>query len=163
MAIPAYLWLKDEKGTVIRGSVDVKHREGSIEIHGFNHSIVLPTDVATGKITANREHYPYSFDKEIDASSSWLYKAVTTGQTLQSALVKFYCINDAGQEEEYLSVLMEGVKIISVGSVMYDIKSLYGEKRNHLELVEIIYEKITWHYLDGNIIQSDNWNERVTK
>lgn len=31
MAIPAYLWLKDDGGADIKGSVDVNGREGSIE------------------------------------------------------------------------------------------------------------------------------------
>lgn len=35
MAIPAYLWLKDDGGADIRGSVDVAGREGSIEILGL--------------------------------------------------------------------------------------------------------------------------------
>ncbi len=39
MAIPAYLWLKDDGGAVIKGSVDVHGREGSIEIIGLNHGI----------------------------------------------------------------------------------------------------------------------------
>ena len=30
MAIPVYLWLKDDGGADIKGSVDVKDREGSI-------------------------------------------------------------------------------------------------------------------------------------
>ncbi|EKQ7051793.1 type VI secretion system tube protein Hcp, partial [Escherichia coli] len=37
MAIPAYLWLKDDGGADIKGSVDVKDREGSIEVLGFGH------------------------------------------------------------------------------------------------------------------------------
>lgn len=32
MAIPAYLWLKDDGGADIKGSVDVQGREGSIEV-----------------------------------------------------------------------------------------------------------------------------------
>lgn len=162
MAIPAYLWMTDEKGTKIIGSANVTGREGSIEIHGFNHSIFLPTEMTSGKVTATREHSPFSFDKEIDISSPTLYRAVTTGQTLQSAVIKLYHINDTGQEAEYLSIVMEDVNIISLGSVMYDIKSFYGESRNHLELVEMVYKKITWCYLDGNLIHSENWNSRVT-
>jgi type VI secretion system secreted protein Hcp len=42
MAIPAYLWLKDDGNADIKGSVDVQNREGSIEIHSFAHG--LPTD-----------------------------------------------------------------------------------------------------------------------
>lgn len=162
MAIPAYLWLKDDGGAAICGSVDISGREGSIEILGLNHSVSIPTDNATGKPTATREHAPMTFDKEIDASSPYLYKAVTTGQKLQSAEVKYYRINNAGQEEEYFSALMEGVTVTCVGPVMYDVKSQYGEKRNHLELVELLYQKITWRYVDGNIIHSDSWNERAT-
>lgn len=35
MAIPAYLWLKDDGGTPVKGSVDMPGREGSIEIIGY--------------------------------------------------------------------------------------------------------------------------------
>lgn len=44
MAIPAYLWLKDDGGADIKGSVDVHDREGSIEVTGFSHNLSLPTD-----------------------------------------------------------------------------------------------------------------------
>jgi hypothetical protein len=65
MTIPAYLWLKDDGGANIRGSVDVVGREGSIEIHGLNHGVSIPTDDATGKATAIREHVPYIFSKDL--------------------------------------------------------------------------------------------------
>lgn len=162
MATPAYLWLKDDGGTDIKGSVDVYGREGSIEILGLNHCVALPDDNAMGKATAAREHAPFTFDKETDASTPYLYKAVSTGQKLKSAEVKFYHINEAGQEVEYFSTLMEGVTVICIGPVMYDVKSQYGEQRNHLDVVELMYEKITWRYVDGNIIHSDSWNQRAT-
>jgi len=162
MAIPTYLWLKDDGGGAIRGSVDLAGREGSIEIQGLNHGVSIATDDATGRVTAAREHSSFNFDKEIDSSSPYLYKALTSGQKLQSAEVKFYRINDAGQEAEYFSVMMEGVRVVTVGPIIYDIKSTYGERRNHLEVVELIYEKIIWRHVDGNIIHSDSWNERAT-
>ncbi len=43
MAIPAYLWLKDDGGVDIKGAVDVQDREGSIEVLGFSHGLHLPT------------------------------------------------------------------------------------------------------------------------
>lgn len=49
MAIPAYLWLKDDGGADIKGSVDVRDREGSIEILSFGHGLHIPTDSNTGK------------------------------------------------------------------------------------------------------------------
>jgi len=101
MAIPAYLWLKDDGGTHIQGSVDVQDRDGSIEINGFSHNLSIPTDGMTGKITGTRRHSAVIIQKEFDRSSPWLYKAVATGQILRSAEFKWYRIDDAGQEREY--------------------------------------------------------------
>lgn len=44
---------------------------------------------------------------------------------------------------------------------MYDIKESYGERKNHLECIDLGYEQITWHYIDGNIIHSDSWKGRT--
>lgn len=160
MAIPLYLWLKDDGGADIKGSVNVKNREGSIEVMAQDHSVTIPTDNNTGKLTGTRIHTPFLFTKEIDSSSPYLYKAVTTGQTLKSAEFKWYRINDAGQEVEYFNVKLEKVKLAKVASKMHDVKDPVKEKHSHLELVELRYEKITWTYKDGNIIHSDSWNER---
>lgn len=160
MAVPVHLWLKDDGGALIRGSSDVANREGSIELRGLTHNLSIPTDGATGKLTGTRKHAPFLFDKEIDSSSPYLYKAVATGQTLQSAELKFYRINDAGQEVEYFNILLEGVKVVSVTPVVHDTRVVTGT--GHLESVQLRYEKITWLYKDGNIQFTDAWNERAT-
>ncbi|STV88432.1 type VI secretion system effector [Klebsiella michiganensis] len=49
MAIPVYLWLKDDGGADIKGSVDVKDREGSIEVVAQEHKLYIPTDNNTGQ------------------------------------------------------------------------------------------------------------------
>ena len=162
MAIPAYLWLKDDGGADIKSSVDVRGREGSIEIVGLTHDVSIPNDNNTGKPTGTRIHAPFTFDKEIDSSTPYIYKAICTGQTLKSAEIKYYRIDDAGQEVEYFNTFLEHVKVIGIIPMMHDIKSAYGEKRNHIEYVELRYEKITWKYLDGNTQYSDSWDERTT-
>lgn len=88
MAIPAYLWMKDDGGADIKGAVDVHDREGSIEVPGFSHGLHLPTDNGTGKITGTRLHAPLTFQKEFDSSSPYIYKAVAKGQTLKSVEIK---------------------------------------------------------------------------
>lgn len=142
MAIPVYLWLKDDGGADIKGSVDVKDREGSIEVVAQEHNLYIPTDNNTGKLTGTRIHTPFLFTKEIDSSSPYLYKAVTTGQTLKSAEFKWYKINDAGQEVEYFNTKLENVKVVKVNPVMHDVKDPSFEKHNHLERIELRYEKL---------------------
>ncbi|MRT02994.1 type VI secretion system tube protein Hcp [Ewingella americana] len=111
MAVPIHLWLTDDGGAIIRGSSDVRAREGSIELRGLIHNLSIPTDSNTGKLTGTRQHAPFQFDKEVDSSSPYLYKAVATGQTLKSAEIKWYRINDAGQEEEYFNIFLLGAII----------------------------------------------------
>ncbi len=159
MAIPAYMWLKDDGGSVIKGSVDVNDREDSVEIVEFLHNVRIPTDANTGKLTGTRVHEPIVLFKEYDASSPYLYKAVTTGQTLKEVEIKWYQIDASGQEKEYFNTKLDNVKVVAVGPVMHNIKDPARERYNHLERVELRYEKITWTYKDGNIIHSDSWNE----
>lgn len=57
-------------------------------------------------------------------------------------------------------MLLEGVKVISVSPVMYNIKTVTN--LNHPENIELRYEKITWKYCDGNMIFADARNEGAT-
>lgn len=160
MPIPAYMWLKDDGGADIKGSVDVKDREGSIEVIGFSHGLNLPVDSATGKITGTRLHSPLMFEKKFDSSSPYLYKAVAKGQTLKSADLRWYRINDAGREEAYFIITIEGVKITGVNPGMPNVKMAGNSQINHMESVSMMYEKITWRYVDGNVQYTDEWNVR---
>jgi type VI secretion system secreted protein Hcp len=160
MPIPAYMWFKDDGGADIKGSVTVQGREGSVEVIGFSHGLNIPVDSSSGKITGTRSHSPMSIEKEFDASSPYLYKAVATGQTLQSAELKWYKINDAGREHVYFIMFLEGVKITGVNPGMPNTKLSEMSSLNHVETVSIMYERITWHYTDGNIKHTDSWVER---
>ena len=160
MAIPAYMWIKDDGGADIKGSVTVSGREGSVEVVAFDHAVKIPTDANTGKLTGTRVHEPIVFTKETDASTPYLYKAVSSGQTLKAVEIRWYKIDDAGKEKEYFNTKLENVKVVGVTPKMHDIKSPAFEKHNHLESIELRYEKITWSYKDGNIIHKDTWNER---
>ncbi|VVE20709.1 Hcp family T6SS protein CtsH1 [Pandoraea terrae] len=160
MAIPAHLWLKDDGGADIKGSSTVQGREGSIEIIGFSHGLNLPVDGQNGKITGTRMHSSMTLEKEFDASSPYLYKAVANGQTLASAELRWYRINHAGCEEKYFTMLLEGVKVTGVNPGMANTKLAGLSALNHMESISLMYERITWHYIDGNIKFTDAWDER---
>lgn len=161
MPIPANMWLKDDGGADIKGSVDVEDREGSIEIISLSHGLMLPIDSANGKITGTRQHSSVILEKEIDSSSPYLNRAAVTGQALQSAEIRFYKINDAGQEVCYYIIYLENVKVTSVNTSIPNTR-LSSSQLNHIEHVGLNYEKITWHYVDGNVKFTDAWNDRKT-
>ena len=85
-------------------------REGSVEIIGFGHGLHIPTDNNTGKITGTRIHAPMVLEKEFDSSTPYSIKQLQQANHLKSAEIKWYKINDAGQEVEYFNMLLEGVK-----------------------------------------------------
>lgn len=158
MAIPLHLWLTDQRGAAIRGSSQVKGREGSIEILSFSHGMRIPTDGNTGKLTGGRCHEPMIIEKEIDRSSPILYMTIARGLTLLRVEIKWYRISESGEKEEYFNMLMTNVKVVSAGPRVQNIKDEAATTLNHLETVELRYEQISWKYLDGNLIFSEAWN-----
>jgi type VI secretion system secreted protein Hcp len=158
MAVPLYLWLKDESGADIRGSSEVLGREGSIEVLSLSHGLNMPTDGSTGKLMGTRTHRPLTIEKEIDRSSALLYRAVACGLTLQAGELKFYRTNEAGLEVAYFTILMKNVKVVGVSPRVLNIKEVVSQHRNHFEVVEFRYEEITWNYTEGNMIFKDAWN-----
>ncbi len=159
MAIPAYMWLKDDQGNDVNGSVTVAEREGSIEILHFDHELRIPTDNDTGELTGTRKHEPFVITKAVDAATPYLYKACSNGQTLKQLELKWYRIDDTGTEREYFRHTLEDVKITSITPTMHNVKDLDKERYPHLETVCMRYKRITWTYLDGNIEFSDSWTE----
>ena len=111
MAIPAYLWLEDDGGADIKGSMDVQDPKDSIEVLSFMHGLGIPSAPHNGKLTGTRIHSALDFEKGFDSSSLYLYKAVSSGQTLKSAEIKWYCINYAVQEVEYFNITLRYERI----------------------------------------------------
>lgn len=159
MAIPAYMWIKDDQGSPIDGAVTVAGRQGSVEVFHFDHEIRIPTDSDTGALTGTRKHEPFKVTKSFDSSSPYLYKACSNGQTLKELELRWYRIDDTGTEREYFRHRLEDVKITSVSPVMHNVKDIDKERYPHLEEVSMRYGRITWTYVDGNIEFTDSWND----
>lgn len=111
MSNPAYLFLTDENGSPMVGPCLVSGREGAIELKSFTHNVNIPVDGNTGKLTSTRIHMPVMFQKDFDRVTPFLFRALSTGRTLQSATIKMYQINEAGLEQEYFNILLERVKL----------------------------------------------------
>ena len=157
MSNPAYMWLTDENGSPMIGSSLVSGRIGAIELKSLTHNVNIPADSNTGRLTGTRIHAPIMFQKEFDRVTPLLYKALTTGATLKSAMIKMYIINEAGIESEYFNIFLDNVKITSITPDLYP----GAATGTHLETVLLRYEKITQKHCDGNIIYTDEWNQRT--
>ena len=52
------------------------------------------------------------------------------------------------------------MKITGVNPGMPNVKMAGNSQINHMESVSMMYEKITWRYVDGNVQYTDEWNVR---
>jgi type VI secretion system secreted protein Hcp len=68
-----------------------------------------------GDAHTHARHVPEEFDRVTPI----LFRALSTGRTLQSATIKMYQINEAGLEQEYFNILLENVKITSITPDLY--------------------------------------------
>lgn len=160
MAGPGYMWMKDSQGNEIKSTVKVKGRENTAEIHEFQHEVYIPTDAHTGQLTGTRKHAPFVVIKPFCSATPVLYKACSSGQTLQQVKLSWYRIDDTGKEQEYFRQTLTNAKVVSIKPHVRDIKDKTKEHYAHFEQVSFRYEKIQWEYLDGNISTEDVWTER---
>ncbi|WP_159282774.1 Hcp family type VI secretion system effector [Rahnella variigena] len=161
MSVPAYLWLYDSNGVLIQGGSEILGSEGAIEIQSFTHGLSVPFDGNTGRLMSTRVHQTMGLVKEFDKSTPYLYRAVATSEKLQKAVVKWYRINAAGMEEEYLNMTMEGVRLLNINPHMHNFKHAEGQASIPTESIGLGYHKITWLYLDGHISFTDEWNSSL--
>ena len=161
MASPIYIWLKDDGGNTIKGGSKVQGRENTVEAIDVQHEVFMPTDKNTGGLTGVRIHSAFSYIAPMDASVPVLLDACSKGKTLQSGKFVFYDINDEGSEQAYYHVELQNARVTSVKTLVDDVKDERNERKQHRVQVALRYEKIIWHYHDGNIQASDEWSKRA--
>lgn len=157
MPIAAYCYFTDSEGNAIEGSVTKENREGSCEIMEFDHNVRIPMDSQTGGLTGVRQHKPAVLTKEYDRASPLLYKALCNGESLQEVKIHWYRIDKTGTEVEYFRHTLEDAKIANMEAYMPHTKDPQKEQYTHMEKIHVLYGKITWLYVDGNIEYMDSW------
>jgi len=155
-AIPAHMEIEAEGG-LIEGSCTMQGREGTIVVYSFGHNVVIPTDTSSGAPTGHRIHNPLKVLKEIDKSSPRLFRALCTGEHLETVTLRFYRISPTGQEEHYFTILLEDAIIVSITPSFPTAFLSQNEAYRHMETVSFTYQRITWTWEDGGIEYQDSW------
>ncbi|WP_024550122.1 Hcp family type VI secretion system effector [Siccibacter turicensis] len=161
MSLPAYLFLYDENGMLLRGGSQAAGRENAIEIMSSSYGVRQPVDPHTGRMGGTRQHDPYIIHKQVDKLSPLLAICVCEGRRLQKAEMRYYETNDAGTEREVYRVTMEEVVVMYVNASHTWIPG--SGNHNMIETVGLRYARIEWHYLDGMIKYDDAWVKTATQ
>lgn len=155
MSMPAYMYLYDENGMLVKGGCAAPGREGAIEVMSSSYGVAQPVDSHTGSMTGTRQHSAFTLHKQIDKVSPYLAICVCESRRLQKAEIKYYEINDAGIEQEVYRVTLDSVVIISVNAAHTYIPGSHIP--NMIETVAIRFRGIEWYYLEGVIKYEDAW------
>jgi len=145
----------------IKGSNTKKGRQDSSVVIEFDHRVYSPLDSQRGSVSGSRVHAPLVITKEIDAATPLLYEASCNGKTIPEFKVEWYRISPDGREEPYFQHTLKNVKVASVEIILPNTKDPSKEKQSHLERLELLYEQVTWTYLDGQLEHTDSWKEQM--
>jgi type VI secretion system secreted protein Hcp len=157
MALNAYLSLRGQRQGEIRGDSDQPGREHLIPVIAASHEIISPRDPASGLPTGRRVHRPIVITKAVDLTSPLLELALVNNENITTFQLGFWRRNAAGAEEQYYTIDLTNASIAGIRLEM--LNNVYPENASHAvrEHVTFTYQRITWTYVDGGIIATDDW------
>jgi type VI secretion system secreted protein Hcp len=150
----AYITIEGTKQGKFKGSSNIKGREDAIEIQSYRLGVSAPRDVSTGQASGKRQYQAISFKKPVDASSPQFMTALTTNEVLKTVKIEFYGPdNHSGEERVYQTVTLTNA---SLKSWTQDFENESGGG-DDLELVELVFEKITLESNTAKTSAQDDW------
>ena len=154
MPTPVYMSINDG---AVKGSVEIGGRQDTVEVLEIEHSLHIPTDIHSGKLTGVRQHSSFKVRAAFDAATPYIYKACCEGETFDTVKFGFYEIDDTGVEVEYFTITLERVKVSEVNVDVPNVKSEANEHLPHMAEYSFVYSRITWTYTDGTLEHTDDW------
>ncbi len=160
--INKFLFVKGQKQGDINGSSIDPNHQSAIGVISVSHSIVSPTDLATGLPTGQRQHHPLVIVTHIDKATPELYNVLATNENLPAVELDYWKTNSDGSQSMYFKIKLINAQISSINftdqnSADHPSSDTFGE----YEEISFTYQKIEWTWTDGGITASDDWTSRV--
>lgn len=170
MAFEAYVKITGEKQGGFKGESTRKGREDWMPILRFEWAVMSPKDVSTGRSAGRRKHEPFTFWKELGASSPQIFQALCTNEGVKEMKVEFMKTNRQGHEEVYMTLdfkdaQISGVKYSTGGTELGGEASARGSKSAHdlheQESVSLTYSEVTITNNLASTSATDSWDQVV--
>ncbi len=131
-------------------------REDWILVWAWDHTIELPTDVATGQATGKRQHGQIMITKQFDKSSPLLYKALCKSDTLENVVFEFQRV-EGSDPVPFFKITLTEANITKIHSW---VPNFQDKTQAHLEQMEDVYfsyRKIEWDSMKLATTAEDDW------
>lgn len=161
MAEAVHLYLK-ANNMEIKGesSIDSLGRKDSIECVHLQFSVKTAREAGSGMATGRRQYEPLTFRKRIDKSTPLLAKALVENERID-AVFKFFRPSPVGDgtTQRFFELELESGRLASQSLVVPDTIVPATSTEPPLEEISIVFQAITWTYLDGGICHRDSWDQ----
>lgn len=153
MAVKGEVLFKDASGTELEGPRENK----TSLVYEFNHEVYLPFETEENRIQGSRRMTAFELVKNIDSLTPQLYQISCNGATCKEITITLYRIaEETGTEQPYFTYTLKMARIVSVLNWMPPTYIPENEAIGHLEKIKIIAQQITWEYIEGGIIYSED-------
>lgn len=135
-----YVSITGAKQGPFNGEVVRKGFEGKIAGIIFDYSVVSPRDASSGMATGKRMHKPIRIKKVWGASSTQLFTALTTNESLTAVVIDFFSVDPNGMQ-----VLDHTIKLTNafVASIAHNSETLgAAASLPPTETVEFVFQQI---------------------
>lgn len=133
------------RGEVLFKGIQGERKDDSSVIYAFSQSCSMPMDQYTGIPTGSRKYDAFMVQKEIDRATPELWKALTTGQTLETVTITLYQIaKDTGTETAYFKFTLKSARITAIHDYMPTTFEDTGNAIGHLEEIFLVANEYEW-------------------
>jgi len=172
-----YMTLKAQKQGEIKGDVTIKGHENSIELDSISWGQASPRDPSSGLPTGKRQMKPLYIRSKYSKASPLLMNAAAANENLTKCTITCVRLGDMkgigaaaggkGGLQSYLTIELTNATI-SEFKVVTETTESGGEAKQissgHDLTTEVgfVFQKITWTWLNGGIVASDDWSLGIT-
>jgi type VI secretion system secreted protein Hcp len=156
MPLPIHLELVGSMQGPILGSCDMAGREGTILAYNFDYAVKHAKVDYAYQSSSGRIHERVRILKEVDDSSTSLFRACCELETL-TCTFRFYRTTKEGKEENHYSILLERATITHFKTYTPTVFLKKNEPYRHMEYVHFNFRNITLQNEINGALFQDSW------
>jgi type VI secretion system secreted protein Hcp len=148
------------QGNAFQHSVVFDKDDPASWVHEFDHQVLYLGDKLFFDKSPIRVHKPVRLLIPIDKITPSLIQLVVQGQTVEKTMLRWFRYQEKTKSDtEYFKHIFETVAFEQFRFVLPDVKNPQFDKHEFALEVSFRYKKVTWTYMQGNLIVSDEWQK----
>jgi len=160
MALSSYLKCTFQSQGEMKGSVNQKGLEGTVEVIAFSHELISPRDAASGLPTGKRMHKPFVITCKMDCASPQFWGALVNNENITKWELKCYQPEPGGTTQNHFTINLEDASVASIQLRMHNNKITDLSRHDHLLEIAFTYRNIGWNSIKPSaVVAMDDWRD----